>query len=448
MTAAGDEDSAFDDRRSAASVSFPEGFLWGAATASHQVEGGNRWNDWWEYEQRGLLPYRSGDACRHYELYESDFDLARSLSHNAQRISLEWSRIEPAEGQWNPEAVAHYRRVIASMRARGLEPLVTLHHFTNPAWFTRSGGWVRGDSVKLFRRYADYVADQLCDQVRLWVTVNEPTVFIKHAYVGGDWPPCMPKSWFKAAKALRNLCRAHVAAYEALHRRRSDVMVGFAHSAPYVRPCRSARIADRLVARLRDFVLNDLCFLLMARSPRRVLDFIGINYYARQIIAWQPRGAAWLFGSECRADHHGTERSFSSLGWEIYAPGLKAVLRKFGKYGRPIIVTENGIATSDEELRVAFLTAHVAALAEALSAGIDVRGYFYWTLMDNYEWTAGFTAKFGLAAVDFETQQRLPRPIASSFKSICEGTINLSQAAAPDPNGSPVKSGIQSTEPD
>ena len=139
---------------------FPRGFLWGASTSSHQVEGDNRWNDWWEYEQAGRLPHKSGDACRHYERFEQDFDLARSWGHNAHRFSIEWSRIEPSEGNWNMEALAHYREVIRALRERGLEPVVTLHHFTNPAWFSRRGGWLRRDSASLFTRYAEQVGQK------------------------------------------------------------------------------------------------------------------------------------------------------------------------------------------------------------------------------------------------------------------------------------------------
>jgi beta-glucosidase len=168
---------------------FPPGFLWGAATSSHQVEGDNHWNDWWEYEHAGRLPYRSGKTCQHYQRYEADFDLAQSWGHNAHRFSLEWSRIEPAEGQWNSEAVAHYQAVLRALRSRGMEPVVTLHHFTNPAWFARRGGWLRHDSVRLFARYAAYVATHLGQDVKFWLTLNEPTVYMLHGYILGSGPP-------------------------------------------------------------------------------------------------------------------------------------------------------------------------------------------------------------------------------------------------------------------
>ncbi len=400
---------------------FPAGFLWGAATSAHQVEGGNRWNDWWELEQDGRLPHRSAEACRHYELFESDFDLAKLLGHNAHRLSIEWSRIEPQPGAWNESELDHYAAVIVALRRRGLEPIVTLHHFTNPAWFAAQGGWSRPDSVAQFARFVEVVAARFARDVRFWLTINEPTVYVKHAYVVCDWPPRGRRSWRKAAQALRNLCRAHTAAHAILHRRRRDVMVGLAHNAPYVVPCRPRRLVDRTAARLRNYVLNRLVFRLLGGPPREVLDFIGINYYSRQIVRWRAApGAALVFGSECTAEHHQAPRSFTSLGWEVYAAGLARVLRRFARYGLPLMVTENGIATLDEERRTRFVEDHVRALAEAIGEGIPVLGYLYWTLMDNYEWTSGRTAQFGLAETDFTTQKRRPRPAAQVFKAICE----------------------------
>jgi len=229
---------------------FPAGFLWGAATSSHQVEGGNHWNDWWEFEQSDRLPHRSGEACRHYELYESDFGLARSLGHNAHRFSIEWSRIEPRPGEWSEPAIAHYAAVLDALHRRGLEPIVTLHHFTNPAWFSHRGGWTRNDSVAYFERYVEFVTARLAHKARYWLTINEPTVYVKRAYVAGSWPPCVSGSWRNAALALRNLCRAHAIAYRVIHRARPDAMVGLAHSAPFVTACDPRRAADRLGVRL------------------------------------------------------------------------------------------------------------------------------------------------------------------------------------------------------
>lgn len=400
---------------------FPEGFLWWAATASHQVEGGNRGNDWWQMEQDGRLPHESGEACRHYELYSSDFDLAKSMGHNAHRFSIEWSRIEPRQGEWNEAELEHYVAVIDALRYKGIEPVVTLHHFTNPAWFSQRGGWAREDSVDFFVRYVQVVATRLASRVRFWVTINEPTVYVKRAYITGDWPPCEPRSWGRAIRVLRNMCRAHAAAYPVLHRLRPDAMVGLAHSAPYITACNPSSAADRVTTRLRDFALNDALFMLLGRRPGVVLDFIGLNFYARQVVCWRPKaGAAMLLGSECRDDHHGEPRAFTSLGWEIYAPGLRKVLRRFARHGVPLMVTENGIATSDEQLRTRYLMAHLESVAEAVRDGVTVLGYFYWTLMDNFEWTEGRNARFGLVEVDFLTQQRTVRPAARAYQVVCQ----------------------------
>jgi beta-glucosidase len=387
------------------------------------VEGDNRWNDWWQHEQSGRLPHRSGAACRHYELFEQDFDLARRLGHNAHRLSIEWSRIEPREGERAEDALDHYRSVIQALRRRGLEPVVTLHHFTNPAWFSDGGGWLRPDAPRLFARHVEWVGRRLASEVRYWLTVNEPTVLIMQGYVNGAWPPFLRSAWRSATRACRNLARAHVAGYHALHRCRGDCRVGFAHSAPCVEPCNSRSRRDRIAAWLRDLILNRAFFAMISARPRwrrnAPLDFIGVNYYTRTVIrsgGWGPRG---LLGHTCHLPHHADQGPLSSIGWEVYPNGLRAVLRRFSTFGLPLLITENGIATDDEELREAFLVEHLGQLAMALAEGIDVTGYLYWSLMDNFEWDHGMAPHFGLAAVDPISQERRPRPAAERLARIC-----------------------------
>jgi beta-glucosidase len=402
---------------------FPAGFLWGASTASHQVEGGNRWNDWWEYEQRGQLPYASGDACRQYELFESDFDLARAWGHNAHRLSIEWSRIEPADGNWNEEAVAHYREVIRALRVRGLEPIVTLHHFTNPAWFAHRGGWSRADSPALFARYVRHASSALGESIKYWLTINEPTVYAMQGYVSGEWPPRLKSAWGRAARVLRNMARGHLAAYEALHATGRDVMVGFAHSAPVIVPCERRRRGYRAATSVRDFILNRAYFRLIGvhAGPARIrppLDFIGINYYTRNFVRSAGCGLGALVGRMCESDHH-PRGPLSTIGWEVYPEGLRATLERFSMYRLPLLVTENGIATHDEELRRRFLLTHLGALADAREQGADVIGYLHWSLIDNFEWAFGTAPTFGLAAVDYQTQARTARPAAADYTRIC-----------------------------
>ncbi len=403
---------------------FPAGFLWGAATASHQVEGNNRWNDWWAAETAGLLPHRSGDACNHYELYEQDFDLAKSLGHNAHRFSIEWSRIEPEMGVWDNAAVEHYVRVVQALRARGIEPIVTLHHFTNPLWFARRGGWLRPDCHEPFARYVEHIARHLPD-VKYWVTINEPTVIAKHGYATGDWPPFIKRSPRRVELALRGFARGHLAAHRVLRRVCPDARVSFAHSAPSVMPCNEHRALDRFSAWVRDWILNRHFFeLIGVRLDRRAsdsssLDWVGLNYYTRQTVRHRWSGRAMLVGEECSDPHHEDLSERNDFGWAVCADGLRHVLQRYSELGLPVMVTENGIPSARDEMRVKFIRDHVRAVAEAIAAGAPVAGYLHWTLMDNFEWALGTTAKFGLAAVDSQSQRRVARPSASFYAEIC-----------------------------
>ena len=400
---------------------FPPQFLWGTSTSSHQVEGDNSGNDWWEFEQAGRVPFQSGRACDHYRLFERDFDLARAFGHNVHRFSIEWSRVEPAQGEWNPEAIAHYAAVIGALRARGLEPVVTLHHFTNPAWFSRRGGWERADSPGLFARYVAHVVGSLGAHVQYWLTLNEPTVYVIQGYVLGEWPPCLKGAWTKAAAVFVNLARAHRAAYRTIHRLRPESKVSFAHSAPVIEPCNPRRGRDRLAAALRHFALNRAFFSLIgARTFVRPasLDFVGLNYYSRTIVRSEGPLLTALIGRTCEEGHH-ARGAISATGWEVYPAGLKASLQTFAAYGLPILVTENGVATDDDSVRRDFIVRHLESLSAALQTGVEVFGYCYWSLIDNFEWALGTRPRFGLVAVDFETQERHPRLSARLFEQAC-----------------------------
>ncbi len=415
-------------------LAFPQGFLWGAATASHQVEGDNRWNDWWEAESRGALPHRSGAACNHYELYEQDFDLARSLGHNAHRFSIEWSRVEPEMGVWNAGALEHYARVVQALRDRGIEPVVTLHHFTNPVWFARRGGWLRNDCHEPFARYVEHVARHL-PSVKYWITINEPTVWAKHGYLTGDWPPFVKGSPRRAALAMQGLARAHLAATRVLRRTLPDCRVSFAHSAPLIVACNVHRPLDRFSAWLRNWILHGYFFKLIGidlekPSPRpSSLDWVGLNYYTRSIVRHRWMGRAMLVGAECFDSHHEDLGARNTFGWEICADGLRVVLERFADLGLPVMVTENGLPSDRDELRVEFIRDHLQAVARAVAAGVPVLGYFHWTLMDNFEWALGTTAKFGLAAVDSRTQRRTPRPSAEVYADYCRrNAVDMSRS--------------------
>jgi len=392
---------------------FPDGFLWGAATSSHQVEGNNRLNDWWEAEHEGRVPHASGPACRHYELFREDFDLARSWGHNAHRSSIEWSRVQPAPDRWDEGALEHYVAVVDALRDRGLEPIVTLHHFTNPLWFARRGGWLWREAPAAFNEYVERVVRAIGNRVRFWLTINEPTVYVRQAYIAGEWPPFGCGRWRQALSAMRNQARAHRLGYRTIREALPGSLVSFAHNAPVVQPCRASALSDRSAAGVRDFVLNRLFFKLIGPQS---LDFVGLNYYTRMVVRSQGSIANRVLGSVCRAHGHAGQGPVSQIGWESYPQGLIEILRRFGRSGLPVLVTENGIATDDEGLRTRFIEQHLEVISEAVQSGTNVIGYLYWTLMDNFEWTDGPNAPFGLASVDFQTQKRTPRPCVEAMK--------------------------------
>ena len=366
-------------------------------------------------EETGALPFRSGDACDHYHRFAADFDLARELGHTAHRFSLEWSRIQPAPGEWDAAAIAHYREVVSALRARGLEPVVSLHHFTNPTWFAERGGWLRADAPALFARYAERMAAELPD-VTWWLTLNEPTVYAKNGFVAGEWPPRVRGSWRRAARVLRTMARAHRAAYRAIRSGHPTTRVGFAHSLPWIEPCDPARALDCWAARGRDLLLNR-GFLYLIGGARH-LDFLGVNYYTRTVVRWAPSGLGLFAGRECLDAHH-TRGPMSDIGWEVYPAGLGRVLDRYARLGVPLLVTENGIATTDESLRSRFLRDHLAEIRDALGRGVPVLGYLHWTLMDNFEWSLGTRPRFGLLANDYATQTRTPRPAALELARVC-----------------------------
>ena len=404
---------------------FPDSFLFGAATSSHQVEGDNRWNDWWEYEQAGLLPFESGRSCDHYRRYAEDFDLAHSWGHNCHRLSVEWSRVEPREDEWDEEAVAHYADVFNALRQRGLVPIVTLNHFTLPAWFLKRGGWTANDAPTIFARFAGRFVREIGDSVAYWLTINEPTVYVQQAYINGEWPPLENGAWGSAMRALRHLARAHVMAYAEIKRVNVEALVGFAHSALDVQPCNPRRFVDRSSAAVRNFFLNRIFFRMIGASPGKPgssqhnLDFIGINYYTRCCVSAGVSGPSLLFGNACKMNHHADTGIQSSLGWEVYPKGLAKALEQFSTYGLPMLVTENGIATNDDRERGRFIKEHLQVILDALADGKAILGYVHWTLMDNFEWNWGYAPRYGLAEVDFETLERRARPSAELFSRIC-----------------------------
>jgi len=399
-------------------------FLWGTAVSGHQVEGDNIHSDWWAAEAAGLLPEKSGKACNFWNRWKEDFDLIERWGHNCLRFGIEWARTEPEPGRFDDEALDRYVEMVADLQRRGIEPMVTLHHFVNPRWLAEAGGWEKAENVERFVRWADRVVPALAPHVRYWITINEPMVYAYESYSIGYWPP-FKKSLTAAMRVLGNLLEAHARAYGIIHEHRPDALVSLAKHVRICQPHRAGHPGDRLAARLQDELSNESVLRAMRTGRflgRRIRglagswDFIGLNYYTRQRVrfALDPGNG---FGREVPP-----EGEVNDLDWEIYPEGLYLALKRLGVFGLPVIVTENGICArgGDDAQRVGYIELHLDAVERARREGVDARGYLYWTLMDNFEWAEGYKARFGLVEVDFETLERRPRPSAAAFARLGE----------------------------
>jgi beta-glucosidase len=403
-------------------ITFPRNFLWGAASSAHQTEGNNIYSDWWQWEQQGLAPVPSKDACQHYQRFREDFACARQLHHTAHRFSIEWARVQPEADSFDEGAIQHYREVVRHLRASGMEPVVTRDHFTLPQWFAARGGWLQPDALVLFMRYVRRVAEHLSEDVRYWVTINEPMVFAYQGYVTGAWPPG-ERSVRKAMRVARILSQAHAQAYRQLHdvyRGKGLVppMVSFAQALRGFEP-QTSTLRNRMAARLRGYVFN--AWLLDAACRMHVLDYVGVNYYTRDLVQardWSVSSLTKDVGSAAA----GTEQNM--LGWDICPQWFTRLLVGLKQYGLPVFILENGICTLDDAQRWRYIHAHLNALHAAIQEQVDVIGYLYWALTDNFEWDKGFVPRFGLIEVDYATQQRFVRPSAQRYAQVCaSGTL-------------------------
>lgn len=422
-------------------------FLWGAATASHQVEGGNTNNDWWAFEQAGRVKESSGVACDQYHRYKSDFDLLASLGHTAHRFSIEWSRIEPKEGEWNEEAFRHYEDVLLTLKAKGIEPVVTLHHFTNPIWFSDKGGWLQPESVFYFSRYAKRVAERLGMHISFWTTINEPMVYLYHGFCTGLWPPGH-KSFKEALKVMRHLLKAHVQVYKDIHHHADTVLkravwVSIAKHISIFDPCNPKSVKDRFMTWLRDYFFNHLAIRALTSgflffpglycefiSSRSTLDFIGVNYYTRHFVKAAGDAGPTPLGVDCPEKHHeGQGMEVNVMGWEIYPEGLYRVLKSLKQYHLGVMICENGICAFDDEQRARFITSHLEAVKKAASEGVKMMGFLYWSFLDNFEWAEGFGPRFGIVEMNYKTQERKIRPSAHVLTELCRNIGHKSHHA-------------------
>jgi beta-glucosidase len=418
---------------------FPEGFLWGVSTAAHQVEGGNRNNQWavWEADGRIKSGDRCGRACNWWENAERDFDLAGELGLNALRLSLEWSRIEPEEGRWNPAALGRYAQMLDGLNRRGIKPIVCLHHFTHPLWFEKKGGFLIPQSAELFERFTRHAVGELGDLCNHWVTFNEPNVYAALGYVLGEFPPGQAGKIRMALRVVEAMALAHARAYRAIHELQSDAQVGWAHNYTVFHPADRRFAPDRWMASLFHELFNESFLRLVedgrfpfplglgngqSSAAKEMCDFVGLNVYSRFHVAFDPRLASQCFGRVFVPRHVPQgDAGFDKPYGEAFPGAIRAAIERVSRMGRPIYILENGVPDEQDRIRPWLIVNALRELHGLVQEGYDVRGYFHWTLTDNFEWSEGWKLRFGLAALDRRTQERTLRESGRLYSAIARG---------------------------
>ncbi len=379
-----------------------DNFLWGAAISAHQTEGDNIHSDWWYFEQMGKIP-KSGKACEHYKRFSEDFSLAREIGLNAMRVSIEWARIEPEEGVYDIAQIKHYSEVLIDLRIKGFRRFLTLHHFSLPLWAAKKGGFLNKSVVDSFVNFSGLVVKELGDEIDFLCTINEPEVHALLSYIRGVHPP-FKKNPLVALRYLLKLVKVHNKVFTEVKRIKSDLPVGIVKNNVYYEPNQVSNFFDNFVCSVANFLGNDLLLYMV----RKRSDFIGLNYYFTNTLRLSLKGI--------KVENKNVPKS--DMGWRTYPPGLYFLLIKLKKFKLPIYITENGIADSEDNMRGRFITEHVESVMKAKKEGVDVRGYLYWSLLDNYEWHDGYGPRFGLIQVDYLTQERKMRESAKAYKQL------------------------------
>ncbi len=416
-----------------ATYHFPKGFLWGTATASHQVEGGNTNNNWyaWENEPGRIIDgQKSGLACDWWGgRWKEDLEYASKDGQNTHRLSIEWSRIQPREDKWDKDALDNYRQMLKGMHKLGLKPMVTLHHFTDPLWLYESGGWENDKTPEYFAEYVRRVVSALKDQVDFWVTINEPAVYVAGGYIGGGFPP--GKNDLGAAFAvMRNMLKGHTAAYRIIHELQPQAQVGYAKNYRGFEPSRSWFPPDVWITRFTSASFNDafsgallngrLKFALKNEFIPEAIntqDFVGINYYSLEKVVFKPLKFKDVFHR--RYFPEGVE--ISETGFIANLPrGMTAALNWARKFKLPIYITENGVEDSTDSMRPHYTVQHLHKIWRAANFNWNIKGYYHWSQVDNFEWERAWSQRFGLWGLDVESQKRIRRGSVDLYAAICK----------------------------
>jgi beta-glucosidase len=478
---------------------FPETFQWGAATAAHQIEGNNTNNNWYQFETlakfKGKTRDVSGVAADSYVRFEEDVALAKGLGLNANRISIEWSRVEPKRDQWDEEAIAHYGAVIDAIVAAGMRPMITLHHFTDPIWvndLSKSGdcdksegqpvddtnlcGWSNSEVRDEWVEFAAEMAKHFGDRVDDWITFNEPVGVLVSGYMYGVFPPGKTLVPFEklGLKVLRQMIDAHAGAYDAIHQADQidadhdgkNAMVGFSQAVGLYVPADPNNGEHQLAARQAEYFLNfhfvdalikggldtNIDEVIDEAHPswKGKLDYLGLQYYFRAPTSYFPLVKPFVFApclgqidallpgaGEMLGCPKVSPENLTTMGYEHFPQGIYELGKAFSERyaGLPLVITENGIATGNGKRRAQSLVRHLEWLHRLIEEDVDLRGYYHWSLLDNFEWAEGFSQSFGLHTVDYNTLERKANEGADAYQKILRAGGRISQELREDYGG-------------
>ncbi len=397
-------------------LKFPKGFLWGASTSAYQIEGGitNDWSQWESSVKRikklkkkgkDYREFICGSACDSWHKFEEDLKVIKELNLGAYRMGVEWARIEPMEGQYDMKTIVRYREMLTQLKKEKIKVVLTIWHWTNPVWVSMDHGWADKETVKRYARFTEFLTNELGDLVDFWVTLNEPMVHVLNGYMIAKFPP--NKRCFKTAgKVMKNLVNAHKEAYQVIHRKYPKAKVGIAQITNHIEPARKWCLPEVFMAKLAHNMWNH-SFL---KKIKNHMDYIGFDYYFHDRIVWHPP-----FKKKKK------NVRVNDMGWEIYPEGIYHVLKYLNKFNKPIYVMENGIPDSRDELRRDFIRDHLEHCHRAIKEGVNLKGYFHWSLLDNFEWAAGWEQKFGLVEVDRDNDfKRTIKKSARGYAEICK----------------------------